>query len=94
MDRLQLIKDRKEVVKFIYSRGQNYAINILNNDDIINIINMIMDECNNYKDNLYGKPTCLDIMCEAFRHVNYSMNNISSSDGVVSGFVYDEIMNE
>ena len=93
LDRVQLIKDRKELKEFIYNRGKSYSIKILTSNSehetVLQIVNEIIKDCDEYGENLAGKPNVIDIMSEAFRHVNYMLENIEHGGDIDNEFLYE-----
>lgn len=85
MDRLKMMQDRRDCIKFIYDNGKEIAHKFLHTsspeENFMNICKEVLDLCESYPENEYGRPSTLDIMSEAFRHINYTLGNIQSSGG-------------
>jgi hypothetical protein len=85
IDRIQMIKDRRAVKKFIYETGKNVYEKLMHtniSDELyLNTCKEIINLCNNYPENSYGKPNIYSVMSEAYRRINYDLSEIEAHAG-------------
>ena len=83
--RMQMIRDRHAHIEFTYNTGKMVSKRILSNDSegqkLIDLCIEVDKMCSEYPENEYGRPCLVDIMAEAFRYVNYVLENIDKSGG-------------
>lgn len=88
---IQMCMDRRKVRQFIYELGKEYHMLIMHTNHPDNSIEAdekylkmchdIIDRCNAYPENEYGKPDIYAIMSEVYRRVRYELSEIDAHSG-------------
>ena len=90
MDRVKMFKDRKDQIKFVYDTGKMVSERVLStnteNQKFIDLVAEVAKMCEDYPENDYGHPCVLDVMCQAFRHINYELGNIQLRDDTLKQY--------
>lgn len=81
----QMVRDRWKVKQFIYELGVDCHKLIMHNNPsdklYLDMCQGIVDRCNAYPDNEYGKPDIYAVMSEVYRRVNYHLSEIDAHSG-------------